>query len=565
MKQQKPKISFIAAMLIVIGSSIGAGIFFKSSTVLENSQASLVLAIFNWLVASVAVIAMALALIEIASVRNDNLSIISWVKVFNRRWLYHGCKNFMTYLYLPLTFFFMPLYFICSIQDGFRGLLGLETGAHFNTSVDWLIWLALALIITTYFLTIPPLYAKVGNIQNMVVSAVKFIPLVFVPIIGFIVAGTGNGELKNVKALVQPPQINGATASFTQLVQAGYGITRFTGIGAGMGSFISIAAIFFAYDGFYVTAGLQSEMREPKKTPWALFLGLLITTLFYLILAVALSINGGLFSGMEEAVGKLFNNKRAGQIVFGVVNLMIGIGVLGIINGFALWAPRFVEDLLAQGDLPFWKQVQGRLNPNKPVVGVIYCLVLSLTVQVLFTVIGALAYLPTVADYKNYVNTEIDKLNSMQWLYSFSDLMATWTSLFTFAFIACAIFGAIVNRKTKQITIANPKRYFLPAAWIAVVVNCISVFVTIIEPFINLFLLFGYDETVAHTVLGNDFIELNELVIGRVMLIVVLVFFAIISFLPVYVEDQYHKRKFGSLANYQQYVQQHLAHSTING
>lgn len=122
MKQQKPKISFIAAMLIVIGSSIGAGIFFKSSTVLENSQASLVLAIFNWLVASVAVIAMALALIEIASVRNDNLSIISWVKVFNRRWLYHGCKNFMTYLYLPLTFFFMPLYFICSIQDGIKSV-----------------------------------------------------------------------------------------------------------------------------------------------------------------------------------------------------------------------------------------------------------------------------------------------------------------------------------------------------------------------------------------------------------------------------------------------------------
>lgn len=39
------KISFFSAMLIVMGSSIGAGIFFKAKGVLEASQGSLVFAI----------------------------------------------------------------------------------------------------------------------------------------------------------------------------------------------------------------------------------------------------------------------------------------------------------------------------------------------------------------------------------------------------------------------------------------------------------------------------------------------------------------------------------------
>ncbi len=40
------KISFFSAMLIVMGSSIGAGIFFKAKGVLENSQGNLIFAIF---------------------------------------------------------------------------------------------------------------------------------------------------------------------------------------------------------------------------------------------------------------------------------------------------------------------------------------------------------------------------------------------------------------------------------------------------------------------------------------------------------------------------------------
>ncbi|CNS15991.1 Uncharacterised protein [Salmonella enterica subsp. enterica serovar Typhimurium str. DT104] len=46
-KNKSQKITFFGALLIVLGASIGAGIFFKSKSVLENSGYNLALAIGN--------------------------------------------------------------------------------------------------------------------------------------------------------------------------------------------------------------------------------------------------------------------------------------------------------------------------------------------------------------------------------------------------------------------------------------------------------------------------------------------------------------------------------------
>ena len=113
----KKKISFFTAILVVIGSCIGSGIFFKSGSVLSSVQGSIVMAIFCWLFASFGVICMALALVEITSVRNDNLSIIGWTKTFNSRIVYKSCKNFITFIFAPLKYFFLPLYCIQAFQD----------------------------------------------------------------------------------------------------------------------------------------------------------------------------------------------------------------------------------------------------------------------------------------------------------------------------------------------------------------------------------------------------------------------------------------------------------------
>lgn len=523
------KISFFSAILIVMGSSIGAGIFFKSGAVLDNSQSSLVLAIFCWLIAAVSVIAMALALVEVASARNDNLSMIGWAKVFNGRVTFKACKNFMFYIYLPLTYFFMPLYVIMSLQDGIGALINEDmSAATFGTNVDWLIWTIISLAMSAYFIFISGLSTKAGNIHNKVITYIKFIPLAMVAIIGFIIAGQGKGGSINA-GVVKPP--------FTDLGNTIAGGASFMSFAPGLGMFMAISAIFFAYDGFYVAAGIQSDMKEPKKTPLALLFGLLANTVIYLIIAISMSISGGKLNVLGENMNSAWST--TGRIIAGIINIMVAIGVIGIINGFAMWAPRFTEDLIKEGELPFSIKYKDKLNDDKPIIGVMYSVAITLPVVILFTLIGALAY---IDGYGDWYKGGMDKL------YTFADLMGTWTAAFTFGFITASIFGCLKNRKTKAIQ-TDQKSYFKIAAIVSIVMITLSLAVLVLQPIIDLMLLPQVDKHLTNA-LGKSY---NDIVISRIMLVITLLLFFGLSYGPTIIEDRINIKKYGSIEKFEEW------------
>lgn len=521
------KISFFSAILVVMGSSIGAGIFFKSKSVLDNSQNSLILAIFCWIIAAFSVIAMALALIEISSARNDNLSLLGWTKVFNSRTTFKASKNFMFYIYLPLTYFFMPLYVIMSLQDGIGALVNPKMSSYnFGTPVDWLIWTIISIVISAYFIYASGISSKIGNIQNKIVTYIKFLPLAFVAIMGFVLVGMNAGGWNKVSIGVQKP---------IEDLASGKSLSAFA---PGLGMFLAISAIFFAYDGFYVAAGIQSEMEEPKKTPMAILLGLVITTVIYLIIAISMSINGGSFFGMLDYMENLAPN--VGRVLFGVVNIMIAIGVLGIINGFAMWAPRFIEDLIKEGELPFSIRYKDRLNESKPKVGIMYSFVITIPIVIVFTLIGALAY---IDNYGSSYGTGMGKL------YTFADLMGTWTALFTFGFITASIYGGIKNRKSKKIK-TDQKSYFVPMAISAVIIVSLALIVTILIPIIDLLLIAQLDLAKVENA--------TDIIVSRVMLVITLVIFVALSYGTTLVEDKINIKKFGSIEKYENWQKQNF-------
>ena len=527
------KISFFSAILVVMGSSIGAGIFFKSKSVLDNSQNSLILAIFCWIIAAFSVIAMALALIEISSARNDNLSLLGWTKVFNGRTTFKASKNFMFYIYLPLTYFFMPLYVIMSLQDGIGALVNANMSPYnFGTPVDWLIWTIISIAISVYFIYVSGISSKVGNIQNKIVTYIKFLPLAFVAIMGFVLVGMNAGGWNNVSIGVQKP---------TADLAAGGSLSSFA---PGLGMFLAISAIFFAYDGFYVAAGIQSEMEEPKKTPMAILLGLVFTTVIYLIIAISMSITGGSFSDMLDYMETLMPN--VGRVLFGVVNIMIAIGVLGIINGFAMWAPRFTEDLIKEGELPFSIKYKDKLNENKPKVGIMYSFVITIPIVLVFTLIGALAY---IDNYGTSYGSGMGKL------YTFADLMGTWTALFTFGFITAAIYGGIKNRKTKKVQ-TDQKSYFVPMAIVAVIIVGLALTVTILIPILDLLLIAQLDQAAVEAPeVEGVFVDI---IVSRVMLVITLIIFIALSYGTTLIEDRINIKKFGSIEKYEAWQKQNF-------
>lgn len=539
------KISFFSTMFIAVGSCIGAGIFFKAQAVINNSNGSLVLAILTWIIAAISVIAMALALVEIASARNDNLSMIGWCKTFNSDFIYKVSKNFIFYIYLPITFFCMPLYVIQAMQDSIFFFKGgaKEVSASFGTNYDWLIWSIIAISISTYFIFISGLSSKAGNIQNKIILLFKFIPLVFAALIGFILLGLGAKATAQVE-----PIINGSLATGSSLASMTPGIGMFLGIGA----------IFFAFDGFYVSAGIETEMEEPKKAPLAIVLGLLLVTIIYLVIAISMSIvgNGSINDLNEVMINQLKWNATSVNIILGIMNLLISFGILGILNGFGMWSSRFAEELLKIGDLPFARKYYNKLSLRRPIVGTIYTLVAFLVITIIFSLIGALGY----ENGGGYNESKYG--NSMGSLYSFADLMASWISVFSFAFIIIPIIGGIINRKTNKIHTKRVK-FFIPLAWTSVIIAGIALIVQILIPVLDLLLIpalktDSIQESIHIKKPDLDIIELlketnaryNEIIISRIMLIIVLLITLFGSILPIWAENILISKKYKSKQDY---------------
>jgi hypothetical protein len=152
----KKKIGFFSSVILVICSSIGAGIFIKNHEILQDTHGAVVFALLAWAIAIIGILGLALAIGEICSGtgRNNKQGIIGWVRTYCNKFLYLGAKNFMTYLHLPIYFMIMPIYLVIMLQQAFG----------FQAEWYWLLLIAMA--ISFYFIIVSGISAKMGNIQS---------------------------------------------------------------------------------------------------------------------------------------------------------------------------------------------------------------------------------------------------------------------------------------------------------------------------------------------------------------------------------------------------------------
>ncbi len=492
-KDKNKKIGFLSAIVLVITSCIGAGIFFKSGTILNNVHQSLGLAISAWIIAALGVIAMALALMEMcgACSASGDKGFMEWNRTFNRRWIYYGCKNFMTFVFMPTTFFFMPLYGLQSVLDGISSF-GVDV-----SGVPWWSLIMIAFAIDTWFMFMSGFSSRAANIQSWIVTSIKFVPLIVAMIIGFVIFGLNNNVL--------PESINTDVTRHPEW-------TLF-GISPAFGLFTSLSAVFFAYDGFYVACGLNTQMKNPRQVPLALVIGLSLVTVIYLLIATSCIV--GSDNGNWFGFKHFFEEKGLGTF-YGIVSIMISFGIFGIVNCDAVWAPRFIEELIRDDELFNWaKKYKNRLNPDKPKVGILINYCIFVPICIFFGTIGSLGYIP--GNYDN-VNHEVRKL------YAFCDLSSTWNAIIVFTFIVLAIGGALINRHTKRIEIQNKTKTFIPCAIIAIVIISLALFTEFFTPLYNLFAMI--------VEINKGRVIDHEYKVGTILLVVVLFIYVILMFIP---------------------------------
>ncbi|NQZ29110.1 MAG: APC family permease [Mycoplasmatales bacterium] len=441
-KNNAKKIGFLSVIITVIGSAIGAGIFFKNNSILNNTHGNMGLAISSWAVAAIGILAIGLALIEVASTQEKDKGILGWAQKFTKISVFKWSKGYMLLLFFPITFVTIPLYAVMALQDA--------TG----WTMDW--W-AVTLIAFAIFLWISLISfwnLKASTKLQWVFTILKFLPIILIPIFGFI----------NVEH-------NHPTADSP--------VKGLTGMSPYLGVVASVPAIFFAYDGFYTVSSIKEEMAKPKLLPLALAIGIGAITSMYLL------ITSGVLVGSKHGGANVFNNETFKVIM----NSCIFMAVLGIVNGFAMGSYNVYDDYIEEDNFIFsnyfkkWKtkdiKITKKVSLRGFTPGFIILVILTIIFFIISAVVGAYAYktIPNyVASYK-YTKTAA--------LYNFVDLLTNWSSLLVFGVIVLSIVGALINRKTNKVKVEKSK-LFIPSAIIAILFTAIPVIYMLVASIVDM-------------------------------------------------------------------------------
>lgn len=519
LNEKEKKISFFSAILLVIGSTIGAGIFVKNEEIIGNNSGILIFVIISWLLSIIAVVCMGISLIEINSAsKNANLGVIGWIKDFGNKFLFKSGKYFMAFIYLPINLFVMPLYVVQTIQDAF----GWQT--------EWWISFIIALSLVLWFTIISGFSTKALNIQNWIITSVKFIPIVFAILIGFILYGINKSGATPPSPWPVPDWNQGSHQLLTRLVP-------------GLGIIGSLPSIIFSFDGFYTTAGMQSEMKKPEKTGLAIVSGLLIVSVIDLLITVSLLLCS---TGKVGSI-TFFNEHRW---VLATINIMIAFGILGIINGYSGYNPRYYEGLIYANELKVFKKWEKQLNPHRPVVGVKLVLLTVIPAFIVLSIIGAFAFIDTtgygtVEIFNIFTNKPATGYNDGKYalggnlnnLYSFCDTMANWTSILIFGFITVVLIGGIINRKTKKLQVKQLKGFTIYALISSIIIG-ISIIYLVVSVFVNIALVISWHKDIGQAV-SNETYQYKQWIkdlLGVTISLGVLILFIVVMTLPSYLE-----------------------------
>ncbi|MCD7033620.1 amino acid permease [Metabacillus sp. GX 13764] len=314
----KKEIGFLAALTTVIGTVIGAGVFFKPTAV-YGFTGSASLGLLAWLIGGVLTICAGLTAAELSAAIPETGGMMAYLKR-----TYGNLTAFLlgwaqTVIYFPANIAALSIIFGTQTVS----LFGLS--ANENHTV--IVWVAIG---TALFLTLMNfLGAKAAGTIQTAATVCKLVPLVLIIIFGLLHKGEVPFQLFPVEA--------GADKGFLSALGSG------------------LLATMFAYDGWILVGNIAGEMKNPKKDlPKAIILGLSAVMAIYLLINVALLtvMSASSLAGTDTPA------YEAAQIIFGtfggkLVSIGILISVFGSINGYVMTGMRIPYAMAKENKLPF--------------------------------------------------------------------------------------------------------------------------------------------------------------------------------------------------------------------
>lgn len=434
------KIGYFTALVMMTGGTIGAGIFYKSQSILTNSHNDFILAIISWLVSVFGVICIGLALVEVSSVAKKDSGIILWVRKLTTKKIGRFSSSYMLMIYYPFSILTLSIYGVNAIEDAY--MVASNGKPLFQNGY---IPAAISLGICLWLLILSWLSFRATEKTQWVFTIIKFIPIIVLPIFAFIFAVSKEGQ---PLTSLPTPENDGIIGIFK-----GWGIVA------------SIPAILFTFDGFFTVASIRSNLNNKKLLPSIMLVGLIVITIAYLYISIAFSIPNN--NGSVDGIGKIPSWLKITLLSF------ISISVIGVANGYTLATNRVY--MIATNDREFYflsylyKKFKTLTKRD-----VSYLFLISLTIG-LFVIFTPFALEIWKLDPEGYTHS----------LYAMSDVLTNYTSLFVFVIIGFSIIGALINRKKQTVEVEKSK-LFIPSAIISILFLLIGSLYFLLSPLIDL-------------------------------------------------------------------------------
>ena len=311
--QLKKSLGVSAAMALVVGCVIGAGVFFKPYAIYQATGGAPGMGMLAWIIGGIASLLGALTFAEVAVMIPKTGGMVAYLGD-----AFHEKLGF-------LAGWMQTVIFYPAFLAGYGITVGNELTALLGLSPAFQLPIAIALI--ALLIGANSLGSKAaGNIQ-LVSTICKLIPLFILMIFGFIL---GSGD----------------NAIFAPMVGEG------KNTGAVLGS--TLLAVLFAFEGWTNVGAIAGEMKNPgKDMPKAIVGGVSIIMAVYFVINLAylwvLPADElmNLTSPASAVAMKLFGPVGGTLVTVGII-----ISVIGAANGFLLSGSRVAFHLAELGTLP---------------------------------------------------------------------------------------------------------------------------------------------------------------------------------------------------------------------
>lgn len=317
--------TFFPALSTVMGTVIGAGVFFKAASVAQNTG-STSMVMLSWFLGGLISVCAGLTGAELAAAIPETGGMLRYIERAYGKFASFLLGWAQVIIYFPANVAALSIIF----GTQFKNLFGLSDG----TVVPIAIVAAISIMLINF------LGSKAGGMLQSVTLVCKLLPLAAIVIFGLLRQG-------DVSVSLFPVQAGASAGGFAPALGAG------------------LLATMFAYDGWIHVGNIAGELKNPARDlPRAIAGGILGIMVVYLLVNFAylrtLPIDqlAGNENASMEVAGRIFGGMGGKIVTIGIL-----ISVYGTINGYTMTGMRLPYTMGKEKTLPFSNQLS-KLNKN---------------------------------------------------------------------------------------------------------------------------------------------------------------------------------------------------------